>query len=823
MAEVRKIVRVFLASPGDLTDERIAVSDVVAEINDNWADFLGYQIELMGWEDTVSRHRRPQEVINQDLDRCELFIGMMWKKWGTPPDTNGEFSSGFEEEYTRAVSRKTDSGLPEISMFFKKIPDHFMEDKGPDLIKVLDFRQGLIDGKEQLFQEFGEPSELTTIVRKCLTQYLVEIKNRDNLEAASRASDKQSEQPSREDGGGRSKEVTSPFSEEGFEFLNDFVKKVQDKDTYAKLTACEVARFRLLACSISRSGNDDRYIEVHDQNILYVNRSDLNLSNLEIISLAKAGFRQLASENAPLWFWYALGKGEGYARYFSVYGDSDAEKQGAIQVLDWTGATFGTDGPLSKQIVLNNWFGDDSSSNVRNMAIKYLSNHGDAGDIETIKSEYDRNERQTARTSLEGLILLTARTSGSKDAALLAISKQFDAINEDALSEAVTGFDDIESADLRRALSHRNAEIRLNAVRELDSRGDLSDEEIANLLKDDSAETRYEALRISIDRGATYDDEGVREVLVRPKTRTGLGFSMPAPTDEDGEKYYDRFELERLSKKRAKALEKLVGVAHFQDDNPYFALTEKYFGKWGNDLRGNVDDEFVDYFEERIRRFQKLDPEGKLTEKAIESLRRLEVTLRKQLVRQGADILCRKGDKRDLKRIRRIIKSDFVGGSDSELEYMGRFGGWSDIEALANLDPELVSKNTLAILRNPRFLSTKAKTIYKLGRKDPARLMQLNMPPIVKNRVLQNFSDATFVKLKDQSLIELFNDPSDQIRKTVSLLAVRSLTNKRIKALLDAYLSSDSGHYYNVIHWLDLGVSMPRAESKAIVNLAISQ
>ena len=96
----------------------------------------------------------------------------------------------------------------------------------------------------------------------------------------------------------------------------------------------------------------------------------------------------------------------------------------------------------------------------------------------------------------------------------------------------------------------------------------------------------------------------------------------------------------------------------------------------------------------------------------------------------------------------------------------------------------------------------------------------MDIPSHVKHRVLAIFSDATFLKIKNEVLFELFNDESDQIRKTASVLAVRAFTLKKLKVLLDAYVSSDAYRYYNVIHWLDLGVSMHRSDSKSIAKKA---
>jgi hypothetical protein len=135
MTNTRKVVKVFLASPGDLAYERNAAKSVVDEINELLADEFGYQIELVGWEDTVSVYGRPQATIDRELERCELFVGLMWKKWGTPPDTKGAYSSGFEEEFETSVHRRAKENRPEISLLFKKIDPGFLSDPGEDLKK----------------------------------------------------------------------------------------------------------------------------------------------------------------------------------------------------------------------------------------------------------------------------------------------------------------------------------------------------------------------------------------------------------------------------------------------------------------------------------------------------------------------------------------------------------------------------------------------------------------------------------------------------------------------------------------------------------------
>ena len=86
MSNFRKILRVFLASPSDLTEERQTVRETVKEFNECLADAFGCQVELMGGEDTPAGYGRPQHLINKDVVRCDLFIGLIWKRWGTPPN-----------------------------------------------------------------------------------------------------------------------------------------------------------------------------------------------------------------------------------------------------------------------------------------------------------------------------------------------------------------------------------------------------------------------------------------------------------------------------------------------------------------------------------------------------------------------------------------------------------------------------------------------------------------------------------------------------------------------------------------------------------------
>lgn len=162
----RKIVRVFIASPGDLGTERHIARDVAIEINQLLGDTFGIQLEMVGWEETIGSMGRPQELINKDLKRCELFIGIIWKRWGTPPDLTGNFTSGFEEEFHLAKDLYATEKKPQLSMFFKDVSDDLLRDPGADLQKVLKFKSDLIEKKEILFMTFSEDKEFEKKTQK---------------------------------------------------------------------------------------------------------------------------------------------------------------------------------------------------------------------------------------------------------------------------------------------------------------------------------------------------------------------------------------------------------------------------------------------------------------------------------------------------------------------------------------------------------------------------------------------------------------------------------------------------------------------------------
>ena len=100
-----RVVKVMIASPGDVSTERQQVREVLSEWNSIHSEDRGLVLLPIGWEthSTPELGDRPQATINkQVLADCDLLIAMFWTRIGTP--TGASISGTVEEiqEHLRA-------------------------------------------------------------------------------------------------------------------------------------------------------------------------------------------------------------------------------------------------------------------------------------------------------------------------------------------------------------------------------------------------------------------------------------------------------------------------------------------------------------------------------------------------------------------------------------------------------------------------------------------------------------------------------------------------------------------------------------------------
>lgn len=823
MTSTRKIIRAFLASPGDLQEERQAIREVVVEFNESWANELGYQVELIGWEETVSRFGRPQHLINQDVDRCDLFLGMIWKRWGTPPDHSGDFSSGFLEEFERSMARREKSGSPEISLFFKQIPGEFMVDPGDDLKKVLEFRDTIIAGKKILFQNFSTPRDMETLARKCITAYVNRVKAEDESSEPDELRAKRARSGSRETGEDNRESESSPLSAEGFRFLERLVETIRQPESLDALSASDVARFRLLANSISKPGNEEMNLGVHDINILFAAcTGGMKLGELETRYLARLGFQHLANENVPLWCWYSALADSRFSLTVvsSFVGANENEKVGAISVLTTLALDLPTDdGAINRDMLIDAWFSDGSSARVRTAALGYLAKCGTAGDLEIARKEYNRSDHGTSRSALECMVEILLRTGQAKAVQELVLESQFETLNADLLKAVLAGFEGLETPVLLLGLEHRNSQVRLCAMKSLHGRGSLDIGMAERLTGDSNALVRSEAIKALLKLGKRLAHEEIRKILVPPPKNGMSGLLGLASSDKAGEELFQQYQLEEFKRLSKSELEKRVVASLMYDDLAYLALMERYFKNRADELRRDVDDRFGAYFEERIRRVEAAFGDSAATQDLLKRTRDLEEVLRKRLTRQGLNVLCKAQKPEDLKRIMANLRGGYTEASKFDAKYLARHGKWTDIPILANAKRPSPGGTLLTMSVDEEFQVEVARAITSIGKKHSVSdLLSLEMPAAILKKIIQLCPESRFAKISRDAFLALLNHESEGVRKAAAVLAVRALPAKLIKSILHEYVGSEKSRYYNVIHWLDLGASMSREDVRKVAR-----
>lgn len=831
MSHSRKIVQIFLASPSDLPEERQAAKAVIDSFNKQWADWLGIQVELIGWEDTFKRFGRPQEQINVDLDRCEAFIGMLWRKWGTPPSKDGgPYTSGFEEEFERALTNRTKSGRPEMTLFVKKIDQDFLKDQGPDLKKVLAFKERIHREHLILYEEFALLEEFEEKLSTWVTRYVQQLKLQEEPLPTDEAkfdptnalrTSQTVEQPS-----------ATPLTAEGAQFVRAFVTKTElDRDTHP-IESVDVARFRLLGTMIGTSGNDNSSLAVHDANILFNHRATITLSHKEMGALIDSTLDSIDNVVVPLWHWYleADAHKSGHLSIASIIGPP-RRRAGALKAMRLIGeqikplAPIGDeDNGLDRRHFIRSWLLPDRDDAVKVAALEYLAVCGEESDLPILQAEFEKGKYQTAAAAADAIIRVNLRQS--RERAVRALFELQSESLRGSLIEMIFAKPDVLPTDLLLlGLTNRHPKVRSNVVAILAARGALPSDVAEKLLEDSEASIRYEALRTLVRDGRDVADDEAKSILVKPAKRVGLGilsgpFGIPPPQEKDGEAYGAQFIKLKLRAQNEAALEKLCSsLTSILDPNPRLALDFKQFRTRAAALRAAVDDDFKSEFN-----VASLDLEKRLIDaETIARIRTQEESIRKEFMQRAIQLLCEKNEPADLDRVRKAVSGGSVTFSSVEAEYFKKHGEWQDIDLLISLlDRADAGTTLLGGLYDDDKLRLIAEAVHAIAKDRFAELCALTMPSRLLACIVKLALDKEIGELDDSALFQMFGSDTDDVRNAILPRAVKALSKTKLKKLLADYEAYDGTRYYAVFYWLDLGISLPRREVLHAVGVTAS-
>lgn len=168
-----RTIKVFIASTSDLEDERDRASLVVTELGRAIGPPHNLDLKPIRWE----THAWPdvgedsQDVINRQIGDFDIFIGVLWKRFGTPTK---RAESGTEEEFDRAYATCKLFGKPRIMFYFRTTPFY------PKTVKELtEFRRVLkfkkrIENLGALYWTYTDPLDFERAVREHLIKQVLQ-------------------------------------------------------------------------------------------------------------------------------------------------------------------------------------------------------------------------------------------------------------------------------------------------------------------------------------------------------------------------------------------------------------------------------------------------------------------------------------------------------------------------------------------------------------------------------------------------------------------------------------------------------------------------
>lgn len=123
--------KIFLSSPGDVSDERALARTVLERLSQEYALCKRIHIEEVSWDDPgapvpMDAHLTPQEAINNRRPKpsqCDVVVVILWSRMGTPlPGEHRKldgtlYVSGTEWEFRDAMEAAEQTGKPTVLVY----------------------------------------------------------------------------------------------------------------------------------------------------------------------------------------------------------------------------------------------------------------------------------------------------------------------------------------------------------------------------------------------------------------------------------------------------------------------------------------------------------------------------------------------------------------------------------------------------------------------------------------------------------------------------------------------------------------------------------
>jgi hypothetical protein len=802
MEQQLKLFRVFIASPGDLGDERRALREVVEKINGIFSKETEWRIELLGWEDTSPGAGRPQELINADLEKADLFIGCLWQRWGSSSGSDGK--TGFEEEFDRSVERRAKSGSPEIWLFFKDVDAVTRSDPGPQLQKVLAFRTRETEAKRLLFKEFCDVAAWREMLSDLLQRHMLRLVTARLASAGGVQST----------GTPQSKVETSEAAAESpqsqgkrasaFASLAGILKQAEEKVRLAKLAVLDRSEalappeaIRLLLFAASNYDWNAQHVQLgsHEMNSVYYHRTALDTTTLERIFLLRTILLD-GSLTKPGWFWINKWNvpPSTWLAWFASFDSEEAMRETALDLATRIGFPLykrkkNAESPIARLLV-------DQAASVRLAALKHLAVVGRPADLPAAERLL-QDENKEVRTQAERTARLV-RLRADPDAETKKSIEQRDAFDDEISAAVARNADRIADVTLVLALGHPSGALKAVASKELLKRGRILPELALVMCADEAKAVKECGFLAQVAQGRLLDVSKVRAALSEPYSYglSGVPWWNKADPERVISACFDRLSADEL----------WTRVCAFSEDSHLAlrAVGRNFFAQSAPRIRADLSDDFQKQAEARKKKGSEttalLDFSSLLASygdptASIESAR-------KRVRASALETLADHPHQVDRELFLRFLSADFGDWAQNVacLRGLASVGQANDREKFASLLSSEMPYVEAAAAR--AYLALSPSSV--VGAKD-----LLNEPSeyrvwVVIRHALKSGKRSSWPLVKP-----LLGHETENIRRLACYYAVRALKKAAVVKLLNEYLARGF-YFYNVVTLLDRALYAPR-------------
>src|SRR6266571_1945970 len=761
----RRVLTVFVASPSDLADERFELRAEVDHINKTVAKQLGWHVDLTGWEDTRLGFRRPQDLINKDVDACELFIGMLWRRWGQP---TGQFGSGFEEEFVRARDRRLSTGKPEIWLHFKFLRDDEKVDPGDQLKKVLTFREDLKEKNELLYKEFADTAEFKTFIFDSLADYLFELAKAP-VKTASQDRALPVQQESRASKAPRGKHAKPKNAkalpnDDVFKLFTRIRKELRQSGLRT-LDISDRTRLLLLSTAWYSMAHDNEILGAHELNLAFAKRKAWVLSSEETI-LANRTMIADKDTVCPAWYWLKDStKVRPLLSYFASSDGNPAVRVGAF----WLLAKYSPEIDLE---TMKQGLGDPVTIEPALALARRLAHEEFIPLLRTVVDNPESNKRSDA---LQVLIELTCHKN-QDDAFELLIS---DADRVPGLLRELhkQGQLHISKALLEEAVSKASPAVREFAATVLRETKQLSNEIANALLNDPDQRVRKVAVLALFDLGQPLDMPAIRALFPDRKGAAATALALSHDVDPDD---FLPLVLDKLTPE-----ELLSKIQFFSPDGvaAYWVLANKYFNQAEARIRQDLSDNF-----ESLKR----EGEKGLVVKWRPDLLQFR---QNQYVDAALSGVALNATPQDISLARRVLSNPEVPRqiATSAIAILSKFASAADVDMLlAAAEKTYGNTRALAVKTALQLAPNAFDVASKLVAHENSTVRKL----AARTLLVQDW------KISEPIARDLLSNKRTEIRVLGVALHSLSTDESGFSTMLDKYLVRET-YYYNVVTWLD--------------------